>query len=112
MTTPNWEQAFDCLRAPERRAVLLKLRERTTRPLVAADGVDVDAEPTLTLDELDADVDDLRMHHVHLPKLVDAGYVERVDDGDELAPGDSFAELEQFLDAVENYSPQRSGLLG
>jgi hypothetical protein len=118
VTTNNWEDAFDCLQARERRAVLLTLHERTSRPYLLAGGTDEtgtpegDDEDVLMLDDVDVDLDPIRMHHVHLPKLTEAGYVESSDDGERVTPGDAFEEIQPLLDVLEENQEALPGIAG
>lgn len=117
MTTDNWEEAFDCLQAVERRAVLLTLHERTSRPFLLAggseepDAAETAGESELRLSEIDAELDPVRMHHVHLPKLEAAGYVE-YKDGERVSPGDSFADIQPLLDAIAENEESLPGITG
>lgn len=118
VTTDNWEAAFDCLQAEERRAVLLTLHERTSRPFLLAGGTDEsgDAERTvdgaLELEDVDADLDPVRMHHVHIPKLAEAGYIECSEDGERVTPGDAFDQIQPLLDVLDENQEMLPGIAG
>ena len=118
MTTTNWEDAFDCLRAPERRAVLLTLHERSDRRYLLAGGTEETGtsgratEEELSLADVDAKLDAARMYHVHLPKMAEPGYVEYSDDGERVAPGDSFEEIRPLLDVLDENEDALPGIAG
>lgn len=118
VTTKNWEDAFDCLQAVERRAVLLTLHERTSRAFLLAggseepDGSRDAGEAELKLNDVDAELDPVRMHHVHLPKLEAAGYVEYSEDGERVSPGDSFADIQPLLDVIAENEESLPGISG
>ena len=118
VTTNNWEEAFDCLQAVERRAVLLTLHERPSRPFLVAGGSEEPngagdvSETELSLNDVDVELDPVRMHHVHLPKLEAAGYVEYSEDGERVSPGDSFADIQPLLDAIAENEKSLPGITG
>lgn len=119
MAGDNWEDAFDCLRARERRVVLLALRQQTSRPLLLAgegaqsgQAAQSDATDELRLDDVDAELDGLRMHHVHLPKLADAGYIEYSEGGARVSRGDSFEDIEPLLDVLSENEGSLPGIAG
>lgn len=111
MVDDDWTDTFDCLRAPERRALLLSLHERGSRPLVVGDGMGGSTgDAALSVESLDAEFDLVRLHHVHLPKLADAGYVER--DDDRIVPGDSFEEIRPLLETLVRNAESLPGIVG
>lgn len=112
MTADDWTNAFDCLRAPERRALLLSLHEQVGQPLVAGDGSGESSEDAeLSVERLGTDLDTVRMHHVHLPKLAEAGYVEREGD-DRVVPGGSFEEIRPLLETLVQNAEALPGITG
>lgn len=111
MAADDWTDAFDCLRAPARRALLLSLHERGSRPLVVGDEMrSATGDAALSIESLDAEFDPVRLHHVHLPKLADAGYVER--DDDRIVPGDSFEEIRPLLETLIRNAESLPGIAG
>ena len=84
--------ALDALSDPRRRRLLTRLKDRN--PL------DHDAFP----EELDADRDPdrvlLEMHHSHLPRLVEAGYVDWDRDEGVLRRGPRFDEVAPLIELI------------
>lgn len=112
MAADDWTDAFDCLRAPARRALLLSLHERDSRPFVVGDGMGNSTDDAaLSVESLDGEFDPVRLHHVHLPKLADAGYVER-DGDDRIVPGDSFEEIRPLLETLARNAESLPGIAG
>jgi hypothetical protein len=90
------DRAFDALCDSRRRRILRLVRDH-----------DAPAQGHVTVDDVvpDGPARDriaTRLHHVHLPKLADAGYVEWDRDSDTVRPGprfDDVAPILRFLDA-------------
>ena len=96
------DRAFQVLCHPRRRHVLLRL-------------VDCDsAGGELQVNELGVGPDesgsrDLRLRHVHLPKLVDAGYVRWNEDTGTVRPGPNVDEIEPVLRLLSDHGDELPG---
>ncbi len=81
---------FEVLAHPTRRRLLLALYRGSAV-----------GEATVSLaDDLDAEMA-VGLHHAHLPKLRDAGYVRYDEAEKEIEPGPNFSSLAWLLDALD-----------
>lgn len=116
MTSNIWDTAFDCLESGERRAILLTLYNRISeRGIYEEDdsaAVTDGGRFALDLTDLDTELDQVRMHHVHLPKMAAAGYIEHSPDGTSVSPGAAFNEIEPLLKVLSENSEELPGIAG
>lgn len=95
--TPSLDDAFRALVHPERRRLLLALADHNPRPDHSFDCVDdVRFDSSENMEDIQ-----LRMHHLHLPMLEAAGFIERLDEDREITIGRNFAEIRPLLQFVE-----------
>lgn len=89
--------ALRSLAAKDRRRLLHDLRQQ--EPLDTAESTTVVANGSgRDLDELEAE-----LHHVHLPKLVDAGYIEHDRETGEVRRGPKFDQIAPLLRLMANH---------
>jgi hypothetical protein len=87
---------FECLRHPACRRVLRALPSHSPRG---------EAEvPRSEADTTEADDVAIELHHVHLPKLAEAGYIEWDPATATIRRGPNFDEIAPLLDAVGDYT--------
>lgn len=92
ITSSQLDQMMDVLGNQVRRLILFSLLENAQDNIVdlIEDRTDLDqVEPTL--------------HHIHLPKLEDAGYIETGPDSELVVKGPNFSEIEPFLRQLVAY---------
>lgn len=89
------DEALDALADVRRRTLLVSLLEHNPqdeKPTIA-DSVD-GQEPVVRL---------IDMKHVHLPKLVDYGFIEWDEDTHEVSKGPDFDEIRPLLELLEDH---------
>lgn len=89
------DQLFAVLCDPVRRQVLSHLYERG--------GTDATSVSVADLTTDASDYHEVVLHHVHLPKLTEAGYVDWDDTDRVVSPGDRFDEVEALLDLLDEH---------
>lgn len=87
---------FDALRHPLRRRVL-----------VATAAAPAEAGVTPLDDETDSSL--VELHHVHLPRLAEVGYVEWESDPLAVGRGPAFDEIEPLLDLLDDAQDEFAG---
>lgn len=93
---------FDLLRNPERRIIVRELvghGETTTMETLAAAVVS-------RIDDHDERSARIRLHHVDLPRLEEAGVLDYDSRNGDVVPGDSAEELMQYLDVAGEETPR------
>jgi hypothetical protein len=85
------DRAFDALRHPYRRRILLLVGEHEPRDEAAF------AADTLATDDDDLALLTTELYHVHLPKLATAGYVDWDEDAHTVRRGPAFDEVAPLL---------------
>ena len=94
----SFDSCLEALGHVERRQLLLALLDDTS-----------DGSRTVALDQLDSAGDDERMrvslHHVHLPKLSDMGFIDTGQHQRSVTAGPRFTEIQPLLELlVDNQS--------
>ncbi|WP_311172130.1 DUF7344 domain-containing protein [Halobellus ordinarius] len=86
------DSMMDALRSRTRRVVLMTLLE----------------DPTTSIATLERRVNHengrLRLYHIHLPKLADAGYIQWDSDADTISKGPKFTEVEPLVHLLKEYN--------
>ena len=93
----NDVEAFEVLSASERRQILVRLREHSSgsaSPLPIEDLIEERDDPRRSK---------LQLHHVHLPKLADAGYIEWDVESGLISRGPSFESIMELLKLFEDH---------
>lgn len=88
-----FDEAFAAMADPERRALLLALQEHNPQSI-----------PGTPVEESSGESGNdrrIQMVHVHLPKLVDAGFVDWDRETQELSKGPNFATVRPLLELVD-----------
>ncbi|WP_433634806.1 DUF7344 domain-containing protein [Halomicrococcus sp. NG-SE-24] len=94
---------FDTLRSSSRRQILLAVADQNSR------GKDEFTKESLVPDERDDDKCeewDTQLHHVHLPKLADKGYLEWNPNTETVRRGPNFDEIAHLLKAMDNHADE------
>ncbi|WP_432764882.1 DUF7344 domain-containing protein [Halobaculum halobium] len=98
-TAVSFEAYLDAVGHVERRRLLLALLNSTS-----------DGDPTVALDRLDSTAADetlrLSLHHVHLPKLEDLGFVDADRDQRSVTTGPQFDEIRPILKLLDDNRDQ------
>lgn len=93
----QFDDALDALADVQRRELLLSLLEHNPQddsPVVIGDSEsEVEALENLT-----------EMNHVHLPKLVEYGFIEWDKENNEVMKGPEFAEIRPLLELLDDHS--------
>lgn len=101
--TAPLDRIFDVLGSPARRRILVGLREATPRSTheftVREEGPEGDPPGTPRIE----------LHHNHLPRLEAAGFVEWDREGNEVARGPAFDEVEPFLSLIDDHREELPG---
>lgn len=95
--SPRIDNMMDALGSRPRRFILLTLLESTTDQEI--DVID------RTKDTIDVHV---QLHHIHLPKLAAAGYIEWDRETNEVSRGPNFSEIEPLLKLLKDYTHEFS----
>lgn len=95
----RWNQVFDALSAEPRRQLIVSL-------LDSPDGKPVSLPESAVNPNVPVDPDRLRgeLHHCHLPKLADAGFVEWEPDPLVAYPGPRFDEVAVVFDSLHAHA--------
>ncbi|WP_458209147.1 DUF7344 domain-containing protein [Haladaptatus sp. NG-SE-30] len=88
---------FDCLANQDRRQILSRLHEVTSH------GENKLALGDITIDTEDVELFETQLHHVHLPKLEAAGFVEWNHDTDAIERGSYFDVIVPFVALTDEY---------
>jgi hypothetical protein len=94
---------FDALANEHRRNLLVALLDENPQDAVVSDSADVDVGPLKTRHRLRT-----AMHHHHLPKLDDYGFVEWQTDTQEVHRGPQFEEIRPLLEYIDDTAPSQS----
>ena len=91
----SFEACLEALGHVERRRLLLSLLNGTS-----------DEDRAVTLDQLDSDAEDetlkLSMHHVHLPKLEESGFIDADRQQHSVTRGPRFDEIRPLLELLDD----------
>jgi hypothetical protein len=98
-STQTIDRCFDALSDRQRRRVLVTLLDHNPQT------VDFRASDDSISDEVPDELA-LQMHHVHLPKLADMGYVEWDRTADSIERGAKFEELRPLLELLDEHSDE------
>lgn len=93
------DDALDALNHIQRRKLLIALLEHNPQndsPIVLADNEDENT----AIKEL------IEMNHVHLPKLVDYGFIEWDQENNEVSKGPAFDEICPLLELLDNHQDE------
>ena len=96
LLNPRVDRMFDIMSARHRRLVLLLVKHGTIHTVN-----DVMARETKEPETLE-----IQLIHNHLPKLVDAGYIQWDRDTGEISKGPRFDEIEPLLALIENHDDE------
>lgn len=97
--TISFDDIVDALADVQRRTLLIALLEHNPQddtPVVVADS-DTEADAVERL---------VTMQHVHLPKLVDYGFVEWDEETHEVTKGPNFGEIRPLLELLEDHEDE------
>lgn len=107
------DDTFDTLADGDRRELLVDLLDRESHDvptlsnasleLLTAHDALVRRYLTGSLEVADTDKDRVRMHHVHLPKLVSHGFIEWERDAQTVTKGPRFDEVRPLLELVADH---------
>lgn len=113
------DRLFDALADRKRRQLLLDLFDdeprpvtelsSTSREILAAHDAYLAEYLSSSMDIADVDKEAVRVHHVHLPKLVAYRYVEWDEDARVLTRGADYDDLRPLLELLEEYPDDTSG---
>lgn len=93
---PELDQMFECLRSRRRRLVLRLLKE----------GMAETTADVMVRNESNADFEEAKLVHTHLPKLEAAGYIDWDRDSGEISKGPRFDEIDPLLELFENHGEE------
>lgn len=96
-TSTSLDAGLDMLSSPHRRRILLAVLDDNPRD-----------EDEFTSDAPDDELTALktRFHHVHLPKLAAAGYIEWNPDTETIRRGPNFDEIAPLLSLMSNHADE------
>lgn len=94
------DQIFDVLSHPYRRRILTRLNQSNPRD-EASFSTDSVADDTEDEDEVAMDI-----HHRHLPKLVEAGFVEWDRETDAVTRGPRFEEIAPLINLMDKHEDE------
>lgn len=113
------DSAFDALADTQRRQLLVDLLDHNpqsvpqltgvSRELADADGVLLEDRLTSTREIVDVDEYHLRLHCIHVPKLVEYGFVEWDEDGNDVTKGPRFDEIRPLLELLDGRRDELPG---
>lgn len=113
------DSAFDSLADAHRRRLLVDLLDHNpqhvpqlsgaSRELADADTALLEAQLTGAREIPDADDRDLRLHCVHVPKLVEHGFVEWDQDDCDVTKGPRFDEIRPLLELLDDHRDELPG---
>lgn len=103
------DDMFEALSDRRRRRLLLTIRNECE---VDDAKLDVDALCEAVASGVGAEQTRVQLHHVHLPKLADSGYIRWDSDAGTIRPGPRWASIESLLEVlVENRDKLPDGAL-
>jgi hypothetical protein len=85
------DRMFDALKHPYRRRILVLVNEHNFRD------EDEFAAEEITTDDDDLELFTIKLYHVHLPKLVEAGYIDWDEEARTIGKGPEFEEIAPLL---------------
>ncbi|ODR79415.1 hypothetical protein BG842_02490 [Haladaptatus sp. W1] len=96
-TSTSLDMSLDMLSSPHRRRILLAVLDDNPRD-----------EDEFTSDATDDELTALKtqLHHVHLPKLADKGYIEWNPDTETIRRGPNFDEIAPLLTLMSNHADE------
>jgi hypothetical protein len=99
-STAGLDRTFDALRHPYRRRILMLVSEHNPRD-----------EDEFAAEEITAAADDLELltielYHVHLPKLVEAGYIDWDEETRTIRKGSDFEEIAPLLRLMTDHQDE------
>jgi hypothetical protein len=99
-TDPSLDRVFDALSHPYRRRILMLVSEHNPRD-----------EDEFSVEDLATEDDDLELlttelYHAHLPKLVDAGYIDWDEDTHTIRRGPNFDEIGPLLRLMTDHQDE------
>lgn len=86
------DSMMNALKSRTRRTVLMTLLDTTETRLATLEGV------------LDGDYARAHLHHNHLPKLANAGYIDWDRDSDTISRGPNFFEVQPLIELLDEYN--------
>ena len=95
------DEMFDVLRNPYRRRLLVALLDHNPQE---EDDPQIPADVSMADDDLD--LLQVQMQHVHLPKLVQIGFVEWDEDANTVSKGPRFDEIRPLLELMRDHADE------
>ena len=103
--TPALDRVLKALSHRTRRRLLLALLKDTSPPSNSGDAVANDRGPGLVLDRHEGTVD-VALHHNHLPKLEEFGYITWEPDSRSFSQGERWSEIKPVLQLLHEHREQ------
>ena len=113
------DSTFDALTDRDRRRLLVDLMDHNpqfvpqltgaSKELADADEVLLESQLAGSHEIADVDEDLLRMHCVHVPKLVEYGFVEWDEDDHDVTKGPQFDEIRPILELLDDRRDELPG---
>lgn len=112
----DYDAVFDALAASHRRQLLVELLSSPqyvskpsglSREIAQADGNLLQRHLSSSRTIAEVDEDSVSLHHIHLPKLAEYGFIEWHRDDDLVVQGPRFDELRPYLELVAEQQDDR-----
>lgn len=101
MQRESFDDALDALRNRQRRELLLSLLDHNPQHVSGITDGGVESRPdTVAMDRL------VTLRHVHMPKLVEYGFVEWDEETREARKGPNFEEIRPLLELLANHEDE------
>lgn len=97
------DSMFDALRSPTRRRVLLAISENNPREITE---FTQNKFAPANRDEADREQLELQLHHLHLPKLAENGYIDWTPEVRTIRRGSNFDDIEPLLKLIDDHADE------
>jgi hypothetical protein len=91
---------FDALRDPARRRILLAISDHNPRDITEFSN----KFASVNGDEADPEQLEVRLHHLHLPKLAEKGYIDWNPDTQTIRRGSNFGNIAPLLKLMDDHA--------
>lgn len=100
----RFDRALSALGSQPRRQLLVALLDHSPQPDGGGVAVSEGFEPVA--DGGHSTSPNIRLVHVHLPKLTDLGYITWDREAGEISPGPNWSEIEPLLELLRNHAEE------